>query len=326
MAENGNKNPAENFGDMMKKFGEAVAKIFDDPELKKKAKEFGEIASGSAKEFGSRFRDDEVKAKFKDLGRSAHDFGESVADYFREGKKEEPGEKSQESENPEDKESGGKSPGKEGTGEAETENAEPAGEDPEIDKIPGINMGSEAHAVNRETGETRTEADGKVNEEPEKTGKDLADLRGGRIAGYSIAIVWSAFLLVFLNFYNSYIAYYSYSGGVWTRTSFLTQDFYRWLPVVTVALAASIIGNILLIIYDRYWFRQLIQAIMDLFSLSSAAALLSIFPFDFTVFPNDLTGILTPIVVAVLIFIIVALSIGIIVRLVRFIVGFASRA
>jgi ribosomal-protein-alanine N-acetyltransferase len=77
------KNPAENFADMFKSFGDAVGEIFKDPELKQKAKEFSESAAKSAKTFGSRFKDEDVKEKFKDVGKAAENFGKSIADYFK---------------------------------------------------------------------------------------------------------------------------------------------------------------------------------------------------------------------------------------------------
>ena len=65
MAENGkSKSPGKNLGELVKEFGEAVGKIFNDPELKKKAKDFGDTAVKSAKLFGKRFKDEEVKSKF----------------------------------------------------------------------------------------------------------------------------------------------------------------------------------------------------------------------------------------------------------------------
>ena len=80
------KNVADNFGDLIKAFGNAVSEIFDDPKLKEKAKEFADSATESAKVFGSRFKDEEVKAKFGDVGKAAQDFGKSVADCFKAGK------------------------------------------------------------------------------------------------------------------------------------------------------------------------------------------------------------------------------------------------
>ena len=80
---NKGKSPAENFGDMFKKFGDAMGEIFNDPELKKKAKEFGDSAVNSAKTFGERFKDEEVKGKFRDFGKATQDFGSSISDYFK---------------------------------------------------------------------------------------------------------------------------------------------------------------------------------------------------------------------------------------------------
>jgi len=80
------KTTAENFGELIKAFGNAVGEIFDDPKLKEKAKEFADSATESAKVFGSRFKDEEVKAKFGDVGKAAQDFGKSVADCFKAGK------------------------------------------------------------------------------------------------------------------------------------------------------------------------------------------------------------------------------------------------
>ena len=80
------KSPADSVGELLKEFGDAVGKIFDDPDLKKKAKDFGDSAIRSAKHFGGRFKDDEVKAKFKDVGIAAKDFGNSVSDYFKDDK------------------------------------------------------------------------------------------------------------------------------------------------------------------------------------------------------------------------------------------------
>ena len=72
------KGPGENLGELVKEFGDAVSKIFDDPELKKKAKDFGDSAAKSAKLFGKRFKDDEVKSRFKDVGEAAGNCGNSV--------------------------------------------------------------------------------------------------------------------------------------------------------------------------------------------------------------------------------------------------------
>ncbi|MFC2062757.1 hypothetical protein ACFLS8_02290 [Chloroflexota bacterium] len=80
------RTAADNFGKLIKAFGDAVGEIFDDPKLKEKAKEFADSAVVSAKAFGSRFKDEEVKDKFGDVGKAAQDFGKSVADCFKASK------------------------------------------------------------------------------------------------------------------------------------------------------------------------------------------------------------------------------------------------
>lgn len=81
-----NKNPIDNFVEMFEAFGVAMGKVFDDPELKKKAREFGKAASDSASTLGNRFKDEEVQGKFEEMGKAAEQFGKSVADMFKEKK------------------------------------------------------------------------------------------------------------------------------------------------------------------------------------------------------------------------------------------------
>jgi hypothetical protein len=107
----------------------------------------------------------------------------------------------------------------------------------------------------------------------------------------------------------------------------LTGDFERWLPIAITALLASIIGNIVLIIYDGYFFRQVMHIIMDMFGLAAVISLLVIFPFVFSNMPgNDLTGIMNPIVTVVLILICVGIGIGMLVRFVKMIIGLVKKA
>ena len=122
---------------------------------------------------------------------------------------------------------------------------------------------------------------------------------------------------------DRYIAYYHYDGQ-WHRYPLLTEDFNQWLPVISTVLAVSIVGNILLIIYDMRFFHEIIHIVLNLFGMAAVISLLTIFPFDFTVFPKDLTGILNPIVVGVLVLVIVIIGIDIIVRLIKLIIRLAG--
>ena len=178
------------------------------------------------------------------------------------------------------------------------------------------NFGERAEKAGKEIGK-------KVEEAGDKIHGYFKDTRSGRITGYSFAIIWSVILFVFFNFYNQYIAYYHYDG-VWHRYPLLTESFSQWLPIVSAALIASIVGNILLIIYDSYFFRHIIHIALNLFRLAAVVSLLTIFPFDFTVFPRDLTGILNPIVILVLVLIIIGIGVETIVRLIKLIVNAAK--
>jgi len=288
------KSPAESFGELLKEFGDAVGKIFDDPDLKKKAKDFGDSAVKSAKHFGGRFKDDEVKAKFKDVGIAAKDFGNSVSDYFKDDKEKQE--------------------------EGDTKKKDDWEE--KIDEKIG-QFSKKVEKAGKEFGE-KTEAAGK------RVDRYFKKTRGGRITGYGFSIFFSSLFLIIIYYFNRYIAFYNFEGtgeaGTWERYSFLTPDFERWLPIAITALLASIIGNIILIIYDGYSFRQLIHLVMDMFSVASVITLLVIFPFDFSVFPgNDLTNLLNPIITAVLIFTAVAMGIAILVRFIKMIVGIAGK-
>jgi hypothetical protein len=86
--DNDKKTSAENFAEMLKKFGQAIGETFNDPELKEKAREFAESVGKSAKTFASRLDDEGVKEKFRNVGKAAEDFGKSVEGYFKKDKEE----------------------------------------------------------------------------------------------------------------------------------------------------------------------------------------------------------------------------------------------
>ena len=288
------KSPAESFGELLKEFGDAVGKIFDDPDFKRKAKDFGDSAVKSAKHFGGRFKDDEVKAKFKDVGTAAKDFGNSVSDYFKDDKEKQE--------------------------EGDTKKKDDREE--KIDEKIG-QFSKKAGKAGKEFGE-KTEAAGKnVDRYFKKT-------RGGRITGYGFSIFFSSLFLIIIYYFNHYIAFYNFEGtggaGTWERYPFLTSDFERWLPIAIAALLASIIVNIILMIYDGYFFRQMLHLVMDMFSMASVITLLVIFPFDFSVLPgNDLANLLNPIITAILVLIAVAIGIAILVKFIKVVVGIVEK-
>ncbi len=152
--------------------------------------------------------------------------------------------------------------------------------------------------------------------------------RGGRITASAFAIVWSIVLLIFFNFFNEYVAYY-YSETVgnavtWTRQPFFTNEINLWLPILTATLIISIIGHIVLIIFDRYILREVIHIVIDAFGLATVITLVTVFPLDFSVIPN--TSIASGVHIGVtvtLICISVGIGIGILVRSIKLIVNVA---
>jgi uncharacterized membrane protein len=150
--------------------------------------------------------------------------------------------------------------------------------------------------------------------------------RAGRIAGYSAAIFWNVVLLIFFSFFHQYIAWYhTEPDGSITRLPMLTGQYFSWLPILVTALVISIAANIILIIYDKFWFREIIQIILAVIGVVVVANLVSIFPFDFSVIPNATAAYTAPIGVTIfLIILAVGLGVGALVRFIKLIISLAK--
>ncbi len=359
MPEESKKSPSESFADMMKNFGSAMAEIFNDPELKEKAKEFGESVSDSAKTFAGRFKDEEVKGKFKDFGKAAKTFGESVSDYFMDDKEKpdsgqsdtKPGdsksgdtqqggayssgtqtssgeESKKKSENESGREVLAQSDGQPDTGLTKLPNAEEAGKSPDQDSTTKTESAGAPHSAGNAQNTTKTET---VPGKPENTAAEKAKKyesdRNSRIAGYSAAIAWGIILIIFFNFFNKYIAFYTYDAALktWSMTPMLTENFGAWLPIFNISMIVSIIGSIILIINDSFYFSNVANIVMNIFGISSVVTLLTLFPFDFTSYQGaNLDPILFPIFKIGMALIIVGLSIGIFVRFIKIVIKIAK--
>ena len=152
--------------------------------------------------------------------------------------------------------------------------------------------------------------------------------RAGRIAGYSAAIFWSVVLLIFFSFFHQYIAWYHVQpdGGV-IGFPMLTNEYFAWLPILITALLLSIAAYIVLIIYDKYWLSETIQIILNVIGVAVVVNLLYIFPFNFSVIPNNTAVHVVPIVVTiVLILIAVGLGVAALVRLIKLIVNLSRQS
>ncbi len=171
-----------------------------------------------------------------------------------------------------------------------------------------------------------------ISEKMGKFGKRVEDYsartKAWRITGYSAAIFWNVVLLIFFSFFHQYIAWYHVEpDGSITKLSMLTGDYFTWLPILVTALVISIAANILLITYDRYWFREIIQIILTVIGVVVVANLVSIFPFEFSVIPNATAVDIVPVAVTIfLIIVAVGLGVGALVRFIKLIVGAAKQS
>jgi uncharacterized membrane protein len=153
-----------------------------------------------------------------------------------------------------------------------------------------------------------------------------AGARTGRAVASAFAIAWSVVLIVFFNFYSQYIAYYEpfQSGNAtqWQMNTLITAGYNGWLPILTTTLVLSIIGHAILIVFDKYVLRQIVQIVLNVFGVATVVTLLSLFPFNFNVIPNpDVANWVTFGVTVGLIFIAVGFGIGAIVRFIQLIVN-----
>ena len=151
--------------------------------------------------------------------------------------------------------------------------------------------------------------------------------RVARTTGSSLAIAWSVILLVFFTFFYRYVAYYNpetfHGVTTWTRYPLLTDDYFLWLPILVTTLVLSIVGHIVVMVYDKYWLRQMVLIILNVLGIITVVSLLTIFPFNFTVIPGVAIANVVSIVVRItLIVTAVGLSVGTLVMFVQLVANF----
>jgi uncharacterized membrane protein len=160
---------------------------------------------------------------------------------------------------------------------------------------------------------------------PAETEKHIDDFftgRGGRIVGYGFTIFWDIVLLIFFSYFYQYVAWYHVeSNGSVTMLPFFTNAYFMWLPILVTGLAISIVANVVLIIYDKFWLRETVQLILTIVAVVVIANLVAIFPFDFSMIPNVTAVQVVPITLRiVLIVLAVGLGIGAVVQFIKLIV------
>ncbi|MFA5629319.1 MAG: hypothetical protein WC958_03590 [Dehalococcoidales bacterium] len=161
----------------------------------------------------------------------------------------------------------------------------------------------------------------KVDDLGKKADNYFHRTRGDRIIGYSFAIFWAVVFIVFFAGFSEYIAWYFVGDdGKLIMEPFLTPDFQLWLPVLITALSVTIVANIILIVYDRYWFREAVQIVLELIGIAVVIYLVVIFPFDFSIIPDAIAAGIIPVVAkSTLIVVAIALGVSALVRFIKMI-------
>lgn len=104
---------------------------------------------------------------------------------------------------------------------------------------------------------------------PKTTKPKTVKKKSGK-SGFIAAIVVN---LILLFVFNSLL-----NWGV----PFLTSSYSGVLWAINLSIGATIIANILFLVYDAGWFRHLAQLILNVIALFVVFLIYSIFPFDFS--------------------------------------------
>jgi hypothetical protein len=149
-----------------------------------------------------------------------------------------------------------------------------------------------------------------------------------KVAFYIIAIFANIFILYVVNNLISNIphpldqyASKDYPGLIetivnWAATfqaPFLTTDFVSCLWAINLALGLAIMGNFVLLLYRPLWFHHLVQAIICAAAFFAVYLVFKRFPFNIS------SSILTMVVRVFLTTLLIGLTMGLIIELIRFV-------
>jgi hypothetical protein len=110
-----------------------------------------------------------------------------------------------------------------------------------------------------------------------------------RAASYCFNIFWSLLVLILINFYKDFIAYFQIvsESGTFAIRHFplITNDFDNIIVILNAALVISIVSNIILLNYDNYKFNRIMHIITNTFFILALANIIYFFPFRLAVLP-----------------------------------------
>jgi hypothetical protein len=110
-----------------------------------------------------------------------------------------------------------------------------------------------------------------------------------RRVGYAVAIVGNAMLV--------YVVHHLLEWG-WPH--FLSPRFDEVVPIITLALVASIIANTVFVFFDPDWLRALAGSITSAIGFVAALWLYQTFPFDFSTYERDWSTLARLVVMSVM--------------------------
>jgi len=154
--------------------------------------------------------------------------------------------------------------------------------------------------------------------------------RGRRAFAHVWNILWSLVLIIFFNFYSSYIAYFQYEQVnntlVWHKFTILTEDFQKIIPIITAGLIIIAAGSIVLLILDKYILAKIVELISSIFAIAVLGNILIMFPFDFNIIPYEKVVQLLPLILKIVLgIIILILIVQIISNFVKIVVKIAKK-
>ena len=100
---------------------------------------------------------------------------------------------------------------------------------------------------------------------------------------------------------------------------FITNALNEVLWIINLAIIATIIGNIILLIFNPEWFRHIIKIILNIFAFTAVYSIYSVFPFNFSSFLIDWS------VTIALIFIMIGIAVATIIELFFLIISILAR-
>ncbi len=106
--------------------------------------------------------------------------------------------------------------------------------------------------------------------------------------------------IILLYIFNNLLSWHIY---------FITSALNEVLWIINLTVIATIIGNIILLIFNPKWFKHIVKIILNILAIAAVYSIYSIFPFNFSSFLADWS------VTIALIFVMIGIAIATIIEL-----------